>query len=114
GQSKYGLSRVYKVLLDLLSIKTLIGFAQRPLLWFGLLAVPFVIGGVIAMALAVAPLFSAGGEIILPFAGTGVLLGAAALFLVMGGAVAELVYATGNVDLTEYSRMLVAERTAEL
>ena len=37
GASKYGLSRTYKVLLDLLSIKTIIGFAQRPLLWFGLL-----------------------------------------------------------------------------
>ena len=35
GASKYGLSRTCKVLLDLLSIKTIIGFAQRPLLWFG-------------------------------------------------------------------------------
>jgi glycosyltransferase involved in cell wall biosynthesis len=43
GQSKYGLSRVYKVLLDLLAIKTITGFAQRPLVWFGMLALPFAL-----------------------------------------------------------------------
>jgi len=114
GKSKYGLSRVYKVLLDLLSIKTLIGFAERPLLWFGLLAFPFMIAGCVAVALALTPLLQPEGDIILPFAGTGLLLEAAALFLIMGGAVGELVYATGNVDLSKYSRMLIADRTEKL
>ena len=40
GQSKYGLSRVYKVLLDLMVIKTVASFTSRPLLWFALLAMP--------------------------------------------------------------------------
>ena len=31
GRSKYGLSRVYKVLADLIAIKTLLLFAARPL-----------------------------------------------------------------------------------
>jgi hypothetical protein len=31
GKSKYGLSRVYKVLLDLLVIKTVASFTSRPL-----------------------------------------------------------------------------------
>ena len=35
GQSKYGLSRIYKVLLDLMVIKTVATFTARPLLWFG-------------------------------------------------------------------------------
>lgn len=34
GASKYGLSRIFKVLLDLLSIKTLLVFARRPLAIF--------------------------------------------------------------------------------
>jgi glycosyltransferase involved in cell wall biosynthesis len=110
GTSKYGLSRIYKVLLDLLSVKTIIGFAQRPLLWFGLLAMPFLVASVIAIAAAVLPLFSPGGALILPFAGVGLLFGALALFLIMGGAVGELVYATGNTDLSEYSRMLAVDR----
>ena len=33
GASKYGLSRVYKVLLDLMVIKTVSSFTSRPLLW---------------------------------------------------------------------------------
>lgn len=111
GKSKYGLSRIYKVLLDLLAIKTIIGFAQRPLLWFGILAMPFLVVSIAAIVAAVAPLFSPGGALILPFAGTGVLFGALALFLIMGGAVGELIYATGNVDLTEYSRLLAVMRT---
>ena len=110
GASKYGLSRIYKVLLDLLSIKTIIGFAQRPLLWFGLLAMPFFIASIVALVASVLPLFSAGGRLILPYAGTGVLFGALALFLIMGGAVGELIYTTGNVDLSEYSRILAMPR----
>ena len=40
GASKYGLSRIYKVLLDLLTVKTLMSFTSRPLLCFGILALP--------------------------------------------------------------------------
>ena len=35
GESKYGLSRIFKVLLDLIVIKTLLVFARRPLARFG-------------------------------------------------------------------------------
>jgi glycosyltransferase involved in cell wall biosynthesis len=42
GKSKYGLSRVYKVLLDLMVIKTVATFTARPLLWFGLLSLPML------------------------------------------------------------------------
>ena len=111
GKSKYGLSRTYKVLLDLLAIKTIIGFAQRPLLWFGLLAVPFGILSIASLAASILPLLGPGGSLNLPFAGTGVLLGALTLFLVMAGAVAELIYATGSVDLSEYSRLLAVDTT---
>ena len=113
GESKYGLSRVYKVLLDLLSVKTVVGFAQRPLLWFGLLATPFLIASLLAISVSVAPLFSPDGELVLPIAGVGVMFGAVAMFLIMGGAVGELVYVTGNIDLSEYSRLLVFDRTRQ-
>lgn len=109
GHSKYGLSRVYKVLLDLLAIKTLIGFAQRPLMWFGLLAIPFAILGFLAVTTSLLPLFVSGGNINLPFVGIGVLFGSLAIFLVMNGAVCELIYSTGVVDLSKLSRLLVVE-----
>ncbi len=111
GSSKYGLSRVYKVLLDLLAIKTVVGFAQRPLLWFGLLGAPFLIASFLAVVVSLAPLISPGGSIVLPLAGAGLMFGAVGLFLIMSGAMAELVYVTGSLDLTEYSRLLAVDRT---
>ena len=51
GQSKYGLSRIYKVLLDLMVIKTVASFTSRPLLWFTLLALPLLVVGTVAIAL---------------------------------------------------------------
>jgi len=111
GASKYGLSRIYKVLLDLLSIKTIIGFAQRPLLWFGVLATPFMLASIVALGAAVVPLFDSRGTLNLPFAGTGLLFGALALFLIMGGAIGELVYATGDVDMAGYSRLSAVARS---
>ena len=54
GQSKYGLSRVYKVLVDLIVIKTLLLFAARPL---------FCFIGSAAVAGALALLCAAGGSL---------------------------------------------------
>ncbi len=61
------------------------------------------------MAASVAPLFS-GRDLLLPYAGTGTLFGALALFLIMGGAIGELIYATGSVDLSAHSRLLATVR----
>ncbi len=57
GQTKYGLSRIWKVFLDLLTVKMLVTFAPRPAGWFGLLSLPFWLGACIgtgAMALLAA------------------------------------------------------------
>ena len=45
GTSKYGLSRVWKVFLDLFTMKMLVGFSSKPGLWFGILSLPFLILG---------------------------------------------------------------------
>ena len=112
GESKYGLSRIYRVLLDLVTVKTIIGFAQRPLLWFGLLATPFLVASLAAIIAAILPVLSPGGNLTLPLAGVGILFGALAMSLIMGGAVGELVYATGDIDLSGHSRLLAVQRTA--
>jgi glycosyltransferase involved in cell wall biosynthesis len=103
GESKYGLSRVYKVLLDLLAIKTITAFAQRPLVWFGLLAVPIALLSLAFFIAAMLPLLGDGGTVSLPLGGTAVLLGALALFLLMGGALGELIYSTGDMDMSRFS-----------
>ena len=45
GISKYGISRIWKVLFDIITIKMLIHFHYRPILWFSLLASIFFVLG---------------------------------------------------------------------
>jgi len=97
GTSKYGLSRVYKVLLDLMVIKTIGSFTSRPLLWFASLSLPLLAIGLATLGFAVLPGLVAGRSIPLPLAGTGVVFIASAFFLIAGGALGELVYKTGDI-----------------
>jgi glycosyltransferase involved in cell wall biosynthesis len=45
GRSKYGISRAWRVFLDLFLVKMLTGFAARPACWFGLLSIPALLWG---------------------------------------------------------------------
>ncbi len=42
GRSKYGITRTFRVVLDLMTVKMLVQFAARPLHWFGVFAFPFL------------------------------------------------------------------------
>ena len=50
GKSKYGLDRIWKVALDIITVKMLISFASRPARWFGLLSLPWVLLGGVTLA----------------------------------------------------------------
>jgi hypothetical protein len=105
GKSKYGLSRVYKVLLDLLVIKTLASFASSPLLWFGLLAVPLLLIGMSLIGYVFVHTLLAGAPISLPIAGCGVIFLTSAFMLVCSGALGELVYNLGDMRDHEFARL---------
>jgi glycosyltransferase involved in cell wall biosynthesis len=104
GQSKYGLSRIYKVLLDLMVIKTIAAFTSRPLVWFTLLALPFGLLGLGAAGWSLWEL-AQNGTLPLPIAGSGVILLTSALILACSGAVGELVYKMGDMRPTEFARL---------
>ena len=104
GSSKYGLSRIYKVLLDLMVIKTIASFTSRPLLWFCLLAMPPGIIGLVALVYGIWPLTTASG-ISLPIAGSGVIFLMSAGILVLSGALGEMVYRLGDVREQQFSRL---------
>ncbi len=104
GESKYGLSRVYKVLMDMLTIKTLVSFGPRPLRWFALLALIPAILTLIFGGIFIASLFD-GIAFSVPLAGTTFLLGTLVVFLVMTGALCELIYAYGDADLNELASL---------
>jgi glycosyltransferase involved in cell wall biosynthesis len=50
GVSKYGLSRTLRVLLDLLTVRFLSGYATRPIHFFGLVGLPAFLGGSFLLA----------------------------------------------------------------
>jgi glycosyltransferase involved in cell wall biosynthesis len=105
GQSKYGLSRAYKVLLDLMVIKTIASFTARPLLWFSLLALPLCVIGLVMLSLGLALALAPGGKLSLSMAGSGVIFLASTVFLIAGGALGELVYKLGDVRDVQFSRL---------
>ena len=102
GESKYGLSRIYKVLLDLMVIKTVASFTARPMVWFGMLSIPMLLAAAIAFAFTIAQ-FVAEGTLSLPIAGSGVIFLSSAIILMGSGAIGELVYKLGDMREHEFS-----------
>ena len=103
GQSKYGFSRIWKVFLDLLTIKMLLSFTTRPAAWFGLLSVPFLVGTMLALAISVYRHLT-----ILPympyslvFPSITVLFAFAFAHLIILGVFAELVVKVGDFKQTD-------------
>jgi glycosyltransferase involved in cell wall biosynthesis len=105
GTSKYGLSRIYKVLLDLMVIKTLASFAARPLLWFGFLALPLLIAGLSVLGYALTTSLLHGSAPSLPIAGSGVIFLTSAFILLCSGALGELVYNLGDMREHQFARL---------
>jgi glycosyltransferase involved in cell wall biosynthesis len=102
GQSKYGLSRIYKVLLDLMVIKTVASFTARPMVWFGMLSIPMLLAAAIAFAFTIVQ-FASDGTLSLPIAGSGVIFLSSAIILMGSGAIGELVYKLGDMREHEFS-----------
>ncbi len=96
GRSKYGLSRVGKVLVDLLALQMILHFSTRPRRWFGALALPFALSGAACGAWAAAAYFSRPeGPPMIVLPGATFLLFFLSFFLLSLGWFAELVAATG-------------------
>lgn len=100
GESKYGLSRVYKVLLDIFVIKTLISFAYRPLVWFSALSLPAALIGLAMVSYSLLGALVGDGSFSISISGAGILFCALAVFLFAGGAVGELVSRTSHTPVT--------------
>lgn len=112
GRSKYGLSRIYKVLLDLLVIKTVASFTSRPLLWFGMLSLPMLALGSVALGYALCTALMRAEPFSLPLAGAGVIFLISAFMLICAGALGELIYKLGDVRELEFSGLTQRSRGA--
>jgi dolichol-phosphate mannosyltransferase len=105
GKSKYGLSRVYKVLLDLMVIKTVTSFMSRPLLWFGMLALPLLAAATLTIGYTTFQSLATGRHFSLPLAGSGVIFMTSAFIFICAGALGELVYKLGDLRDAEFSAL---------
>ncbi|MET0533099.1 MAG: glycosyltransferase family 2 protein [Steroidobacter sp.] len=105
GQSKYGLSRIYKVLLDLMVIKTVTSFASRPLRWFALLAAPLMLAAFALLGHEFLNLLTDESALSWPLAGTGIIFLASGTILLCSGALAELIYSRGDIRDNEFLRL---------
>lgn len=105
GVSKYGLSRIYKVLLDLLTIQTVRRFAARPMYWFFLLAFPFLSVTCALSAYSAWIAIAPGYDSLVVVSGLALAFGATAGFIITCGVLAELIYATGTERPVEYWRL---------
>jgi glycosyltransferase involved in cell wall biosynthesis len=102
GESKYGLSRIYKVLIDLIAIKTILSFFCRPLIIFSIIA---GLSALIGLAALMAGILQDQGRSNLVFFSVGLLFSALAAALVLWGVLGELVYRTGNMKLEHFARI---------
>lgn len=96
GKSKYGLGRIWRVALDIVTVKVITGFASRPALWFGLPSIAFFLLGFFAFLLVENTYSASDGE------GWLAMSTVAFLFLLLGshlltmGVIAELSMKTGS------------------
>lgn len=98
GESKYGLSRIWKVLIDLTGIATIRSVSRAPARWFGWLAAPFLLVGTMVTMAALIVGIVAGDAFPLVFAGTGLAFLSLSASLVFYGLLVELLMRTGDVD----------------
>lgn len=98
GRSKYGISRIWKVFLDLLTVKMLLGFITRPATWFGMLSLPFLAGAFLAFAASayIHLTLPADARYPLVFPSIAILFTVAFAHLILIGIFAELVVKVGD------------------
>ena len=103
GESKYGLSRIYKVLLDLLTIKTIISFSSRPMLWYGMIGMASMFVSLISAFILMRQFIDAEPVSFVVPIGVTILFFVLGFFLLLTGALAELVYKTGSTKVEKLS-----------
>jgi hypothetical protein len=102
GESKYGLSRIYKVMVDLLTIKMILSFFSRPLVIFAYGAGISAVAGLSAFIAGIIQ-YSANGSIV--FFSIAFLYTALSIVLFLWGMLAELVYRTGDLKTEHFAQI---------
>jgi glycosyltransferase involved in cell wall biosynthesis len=105
GQSKYGFSRIYKVFMDLLTIRTILSFSRRPSVWLGTVAGVAGVLAVLAIGLSLMLMWSDTSDRSVVFSGLGVLFGALSIYAVFLGFLTQLLHRTMATRLRPFVMM---------
>ena len=95
GVSKYGISRIYKVIIDLLVIKTLLAFSTKPMHLFAAVGLMSMALGGSILIITVSGLYP-GGNVDFMLASGGLLFLILSFFLLLVGCLCELINKTGS------------------
>ncbi len=109
GSTKYGLSRIWKVVLDLAALKMLLRFSSHPAVWFAILGFPFGLLG-ISTAVVSIYIYAAAGDYPIVAVTTSLITLFAAIHLVLFGMIAELVVRLGDFRETEPLLLRIEKR----
>jgi glycosyltransferase involved in cell wall biosynthesis len=96
GKSKYGIGRVWRVALDIITVKLITGSASRPTLWFGLPGFPVFGLGFSALVVAAAMYSEPQPSEWLVMSTVAILFFLLSLHLLSMGMIGELCMKTGN------------------
>lgn len=102
GESKYGLNRIYKVFVDLITIKTILSSFSKPLLIFAVVA---GVSAIIGTSAFIAALMLDYDSPTLVFYSVGILYSSLAIVLLLWGVLGELIYRTGELKLEHFAEI---------
>ena len=105
GHSKYGLSRIYKVLLDLVALKIIFSFFYIPLFGFGFLSLITGFISFIILTIGIIFVLLQPGQSLVTLFGASALFAALSLFLYFLGIICHLIYRSGNLKIENLYRI---------
>ena len=99
GSSKYGLSRIYKVMIDMVALKIIFTFFYLPLYGFGIFALIFGILCSLTLLLGLLQILMFPGTSLVTVMGASLLLGSLSFFLLFLGIISDMIYQTGDIKI---------------
>ena len=102
GESKYGLTRIYKVLVDLITIKTILSSFSRPLTIFAIVA---AISALVGLTAFIAGITQENNAPTTVFYSVGILYACLSVVLLLWGILGELIYSTGDLKMKHFAQI---------
>jgi glycosyltransferase involved in cell wall biosynthesis len=111
GKSKYGFSRIYKVFVDLVTIRSILSFSRRPATWLGIVAGLGGLGSLLCLLMTLAILATDPPQESIVFTSMSVLLGSLSIFSVFLALLSHLIYGTTAARFRPF--LMMSARSAE-